>query len=75
MASPQINLGDLSKNLSPIQNVYSASKQESEPGLWTTNPINQFLSTVSNNISSHRRSIVWLIDVLNYCWMMLPKIG
>lgn len=55
-ASTPVNLGEM-KNLSPLQGVYPIAPVAGEPGFWSTNPISQFLSTVSQNIIQHRNSL------------------
>lgn len=58
MASPAtpVNIGDI-KNLSPIQGVYPVAPPTGEPGLWSTNPVSKFLSSVSQTIIQHRHSL------------------
>ncbi|KAG0682836.1 translocase of outer mitochondrial membrane [Pichia californica] len=54
MAAPSIS--DM-KNLSPLAGVYPVAPAASEPGIWVTNPVSQFLSSVSQTIIQHRNSL------------------
>lgn len=56
MAAPS-NISDI-KNLSPISGVvYPIAPASAEPSIWVTNPVSQFLSSVSQTITQHRQSL------------------
>lgn len=58
MSSAPVDLGEISKNISPLSGVYPVGPTAGEPeGFWTTNPISVFLSSVSQTISQHRNSL------------------
>ena len=52
---PQLTLGDLSKNISPLAGFSPAVPKPD--GFWSSNPIFSFINNVSTTISNHRSSL------------------
>lgn len=61
MASPNISIGDMSKTLSPIGDLYAAETPNFQPGFFSTNPITQFVSSIQQTVQQHRQSL----DLIN----------